>query len=92
VRNRKKPKKLVTDDVKKTSDRDQNISHRIITKQRRGIEQGSIQEVESEAQNLGNEGTNNGKENQEKVSRATEMEKSITYVLKYMEKEHSTST
>jgi hypothetical protein len=58
-----KPKKSVTDDVKQSSDRDQNINKsRNHNQAKERIEQGSIQQAESEAQHLGNEGTNNGKE------------------------------
>jgi hypothetical protein len=63
VRSRKKPKKSVTDYVKQSSDRDQNTNKsRNHNQAKKRIEQGSIQQAESEAQNLGNEGTNNGKE------------------------------
>jgi hypothetical protein len=63
VRSHKKNKKSVTDVVKQGSDRDQNINKSQNHNQvKERIEQGSIQQVESEAQHLGNEGTNNGKE------------------------------
>jgi hypothetical protein len=61
VRSRKK--KSVTDDVKQSRDRDQNINKsRNHNQAKERIEQGSIQQAESEAQHLGNEGINNGKE------------------------------
>jgi hypothetical protein len=54
---------LVTDDVKHSSDRDQNINKsRNHNQAKERIEQGSIQQVESEAQHLENESINNGKE------------------------------
>jgi hypothetical protein len=59
----KKPKKSATDDLKQSTDRDQNTNKsRYHNQAKEMIEQGSIQQAESEAQNLGNEGTNNGKE------------------------------
>jgi hypothetical protein len=58
-----KPKKLVTDDIMQSSDRDQSINKSWNHNQaNERIEQGSIQRVESEAQHLGNDGTNNGNE------------------------------
>jgi hypothetical protein len=63
VRSRKKSKKLITDDVKQSSNRDQNTNKSWNHNQaKEGIEQGSMQQAESEAQNVENEGTNNGKE------------------------------
>jgi hypothetical protein len=57
------PKKSVTGDIKQSSDGDQNINKsRDHNQAKERIEQGLIQQVESEAQHLGNEGTNNGKE------------------------------
>jgi hypothetical protein len=54
VRSRKNPKKSVTDDVKQGSNRDQNTKKSWNHNQaEERIEQGSIQQVESEAQNLG---------------------------------------
>jgi hypothetical protein len=55
VRGRKKPKKSVTDDLKQSSIADENRNkswNHNQAKQR--IEQGSIQQAKSEAQNLGN--------------------------------------
>jgi hypothetical protein len=49
---------LVTDDVKQGSDRDQNINKSRNHNQAKE----RIEQVESEAQHLGNGGTNNGKE------------------------------
>jgi hypothetical protein len=55
VRRRKKPKKSVADDVKQSSDRDQKINKsRNHTQAKERTEQGSIQQAESEAQNLEN--------------------------------------
>jgi hypothetical protein len=63
VRIRKNPKKSVNDDVKQSSDKDQNINKsRNNNQAKERIEQGSIQQAESKAQSLGHEGTNNGKE------------------------------
>jgi hypothetical protein len=63
VRRRKRPKKLIIDDVKQSSDRDQVVNtSRNHNQAKERTEQGSIQLAESEAQNLGNESTNNGKE------------------------------
>jgi hypothetical protein len=62
VKSRKKPKKSVNDDVKQSSDRDRNVNKSQIHSQaKERVEEGSIQQVESEAQNLGND-TINGKE------------------------------
>jgi hypothetical protein len=53
---------LVTDDVKQSSDTDQNINKsRNHNQAKEKIEQAWIQQVESEAQHLGNEGINNKK-------------------------------
>jgi hypothetical protein len=58
-----KTKEIVTDDVKQSIDRDQNINKSLNHNQAKDrIEWGSTQQVESEAQPLGNEGINNGKE------------------------------
>jgi hypothetical protein len=63
VRSRKKPKTSLNDGVKQRSDRNQNVNKSQIHNQAKEItEQGSIQRVESEAQNLGNDDTINGKE------------------------------
>jgi hypothetical protein len=62
VRSRKKTKKSVNDGVKQSSDRDQNVNKAQIHNQaKERVEEGSIQQVESEAQNLGND-TIDGKE------------------------------
>jgi hypothetical protein len=62
VRRRKKPKKSVTGDVEQSSDTDQNTNKSWNHNQaKERTDQGSIQQAESEAQILGNEGTNNGK-------------------------------
>jgi hypothetical protein len=54
VESRKKPKKSVYDGVKESSDRDQNVNKAQIHNQaKENVEEGSIQQVESEAQNLG---------------------------------------
>jgi hypothetical protein len=73
MRSRKdQKKKSVTDDVKQSSDRDQNINKsRNHNQAKERIEQGSIEQVEPEAQHLGNEGTNNGKEDLEEGFRYT---------------------
>jgi hypothetical protein len=53
VRSRKRPKRSVTDDVKQSSDRDQNTNKsRNHNQAKEKIEQGPIQQVETEAQNL----------------------------------------
>jgi hypothetical protein len=63
VGSHKKPNKSLNDGVKHNSNRDQNINKSQIHNQaKERIEQGSIQQVESEAQNLGNDGTINGTE------------------------------
>jgi hypothetical protein len=63
VRSRKNQRNQVTNDVKQSNDRDQNINKsRNHNQAKERLEQESIQRVESEAQHLGNEGTNNGKE------------------------------
>jgi hypothetical protein len=63
VNRRKKQKKSVTDEVKQSSDRDQNTNQaRNHNQAKERMEQGSIQQAEPEAQNLRNEGTNNKKE------------------------------
>jgi hypothetical protein len=50
-------------ELKQSSDKDQNINKsRNHNQAKKRIEQGSIRQVESEAQNLGNEGINNEKE------------------------------
>jgi hypothetical protein len=62
VRSRKKPKKSVNNGVKQSSDRDQNVNtSQIHIKDKERVEEGSIQQVEYEVQNLGNY-TINGKE------------------------------
>jgi hypothetical protein len=62
VRSHKKPKKLVNDDIKQSSDTDKNVNKlQIHNHIRERAEEGSIQQVESEALNLGND-TINGKE------------------------------
>jgi hypothetical protein len=54
--------KSVTDDVKQSSDRDQNVNKSQNHNQaKERTEQESIGQIESEAQHLGNEGTNDGK-------------------------------
>jgi hypothetical protein len=59
----KRPKKLVNDDTKQRNDRDKNINiSRNYNPAKERTKQASIQQVESEAQNLGEEGTNNGTE------------------------------
>jgi hypothetical protein len=51
----KKPKKSVVDDIKPSSDRDQNTNKSRNHKQaKERIEQGPIQQAESEAQNMEN--------------------------------------
>jgi hypothetical protein len=53
---------LINDGVKQSSDRDQNVNKSQVHNQaKEGTEEGSIQQVDSEAQNLGND-TINGKE------------------------------
>jgi hypothetical protein len=57
---------LVTYDVKQSTDRHQNLNEsRNHNKAKERTGGGTIQQVESEAQNQGNEGTNNGKEDLE---------------------------
>jgi hypothetical protein len=63
VRRCKRPNKSVSDDVKQSSGRDQDVNKsRNHNQAKEKTEQGSIQQAESEAQKLGNEGTNYGKE------------------------------
>jgi hypothetical protein len=55
VRSRKKPRKLVTDDVKQSTHRHQNLKEsRDHNEAKERTEEGRIQQVESEAQNRGN--------------------------------------
>jgi hypothetical protein len=57
---------LVTDDVKQSSHRHQNlIESQDHNEAKERTDEGTIQQAESEAQNQGNEGTNNGKEDLE---------------------------
>jgi hypothetical protein len=68
---RKKPRKVVTDDVKQSTHRHQNLNEsRNHNEAKERTEEGTIQQVESEAQNQGNKGTNNGKEDLEEGSKS----------------------
>jgi hypothetical protein len=62
VSSRKNPKKSVNDSAKKSSDKDQNINKPQIHKQAKArVKEGSVRQVESETQRLGNNSIN-GKE------------------------------
>jgi hypothetical protein len=103
ARNSKKPKKSTNDGVKQGTNKIQNINKSLNHNQAKEIiEQGLIQQVESEAQSLGNEVTNKSGNRYDQTSQngrvdlgerfKSKEEKIMIYVLKSTKKGHSTST
>jgi hypothetical protein len=93
VRSSKKQKESLNDSVKQSCNKNQNTNkaqnHNQVKKR---IEQRLIQQVESEAPNLGSEGTIVEGKTWEKVSRATKKDNSMTYILNCTIKGHLLST
>jgi hypothetical protein len=93
VRSRKKRRKLITDDVKHSTNTHQNLNEsRNRNEAKERTEEVRIQQVESEAQNLGNKGTNNGKEDLGEGFMSNRNGKINDLLSKCMKTGHSTST
>jgi hypothetical protein len=87
VRSRRKQKKSLNDGVKQSSNKNQNTNKSQNHNQvKERIEQGLIQHVESEAQNLESEGTSNGREQLGEIFKSNEKGKFNDLRLKMYEK------